>query len=452
MAQVLNVSQVSIEESFFDLGGHSLLATRVISRLRDHFQVELGVRLLFEFPTVGELAPQVDRIVNKGTSAVLSPIEPISREGELSLSFAQQRQWFLAQLEQNSSAYNIPAAVRLEGNLEIAILKECFCQVIDRHEVLRTSFQTVEGKAIAVVNNSDSIDIQLPTIDLTQLSKEEQTQKVREIAIREIQKPFSLDEIPLLRLALLALNDREHILLISMHHIISDAWSMGILAREIAYLYNGKTLQPLPIQYLDFASWQREYLQGEVLEDQLHYWKTQLANAPELLELPIDFPRPANQTFNGKSYKFELDKQQTKALRDLSQRSETTLFMTLLGAFYALLSRYTDTKDIVIGSPVTNRDRTELENLIGFFANTLPLRIQSSSSSSFADVLAYVKEVVLGAYSRQDLPFEYLVDKLQVTRSVAHSPLFQVMFVWQNANDTLQPIELSNLTWSVVTL
>jgi amino acid adenylation domain-containing protein len=381
---------------------------------------------------------------------VAPPLLPVERGGELLLSFAQARLWFLEQLEPGSSAYNIPAAVRLTGSLDVAALEQSLNEIFQRHEALRTTFAMVSGEPIQVIAPVKALT--LPLVDLRQLPEAQQEAQVEHLATESAQQPFDLAMGPLLRATLLKLGEAEHVLLLTMHHIVSDGWSMGVLIRELAALYEAfssgspSPLPQLPIQYADFAHWQRQWLQGEVLAAQLSYWQQQLAGAQTVLELPTDRPRPAVQTFRGATQFLTLAEPLSQKLKTLSQRSGVTLFMTLLAAFQTLLYRYTGQEDICIGSPIANRNRSETEELIGFFVNTLVLRTDMSENPSFQELLGRVREVTLGAYAHQDLPFEQLVEALQPERNLSHQPLFQVMFVLQNA--PMSALELPDLTLS----
>jgi amino acid adenylation domain-containing protein len=364
------------------------------------------------------------------------------------VSFAQQRLWFLDRFEPGSPFYNLPTVVRLQGKLNVAILEQCFQAIVQRHESLRTTFTTVDGQPVQEI--SSHFDFALQIVNLRELPVSEREVQARSLTTQDAQRPFDLERDSLFRVTLLALDDQEQILLLTMHHIISDGWSMGVILRELAALYKAfsagepSPLPDLPIQYADFAVWQRNWLQGEVLETQLGYWKQQLDNAPPLLELPSDRPRPTEQTFRGATQVFELSQPLTAALKALSRREDTTLFMTLLAAFKTLLSRYTGQADIVVGSAIANRNRAEIESLIGFFVNSLVLRTDLSGNPSFKTLLSRVREVTLAAYAHQDLPFEKLVEELQPERSLSHNPLFQVMFQLRNAPmPTLQLAELT---------
>nr|WP_323374619.1 amino acid adenylation domain-containing protein [Nostoc commune] len=352
----------------------------------------------------------------------------------------------------HSSSYNMPSAVRLQGQLNVKAFQQSFNEILRRHEALRTNFHTIEGQPVAVILPPAAV--QLPILNISNLLANQQELQVQQQAREEAQQAFDLNEGFLLRVKLLRLSEQEHILLLTMHHIASDAWSTDILMREFATLYQAfcegqpAPLAELPIQYVDFAAWQRQWLQGERLESQISYWRKQLEGAPKLLELPIDFPRPAIQSFRGATYTFELPQQLSVALNQLSQQQGSTLFMTLLAAFKTLLYRYTGSEDIAVGSPIGSRNRAELEGLIGLFINTLVLRTNLAENTTFSELLKRVREVALGAYAHQDLPFELLVEELQPQRYLSHTPLFQVMFVLQNA--PMSALELPNLTLSLL--
>ncbi|WP_029630618.1 condensation domain-containing protein, partial [[Scytonema hofmanni] UTEX B 1581] len=454
-AEVLGIDKVGIDNNFFELGGHSLIATRVISQIRQVFQVELPLRYLFEKPTIAGLAKEIEKAIKVDSGVEATNIERIARSPELPLSFAQQRLWFLAQLEPDSPFYNIPAAVRLQGQLNVEALQQSFNEIISRHEALRTNFQTREGQAVAVISKEKPLTLSI--FDISELPTNQQEAEIKQQAAQEAQQPFDISSDHLLRVKLLRLGEQEHIILLTMHHIVSDGWSIGVLVQELAKLYqafsNGQPslqdatrtpLAELPIQYVDFAVWQRQWLQGEILETQISYWLKHLENAPKVLELPTDHPRPTIQTFRGANYSFNLSPELSAALNKLSQQQGSTLFMTLLAGFQTLLWRYTGSEDIVIGSPIANRNRREIEGLIGFFVNTVVLRTNLAGNPRFEELLKRVREVALGAYAHQDLPFELLIEQLQPQRDLSHTPLFQVMFVLQNA--PISVLELPGLT------
>jgi amino acid adenylation domain-containing protein len=362
--------------------------------------------------------------------------EKATRAKIVPTSFAQQRLWFLGRLEPDNSAYNIPRPLRINGELNVPVLRQTLNEILARHEVLRGSFDLVDGRPVQVI--APRVNIDLPVIDLEGLSDNERAAEVSRLAIADADRPFDLTRAPLLRGCLLRLAEREHVLLLTMHHIVSDGWSIGILVREIAAIYQAINagepagLPELPIQYADFARWQRDWLRGEVLEEQLSYWKQQLSGAPAVLDLPIARPRPAMQTMRGSHLSSELSLRLNGALSELSRREGVTLFMTLLAAFQTVLSRYSGQDDFVIGSPIAGRNRAELEGLIGFFVNSLPLRTSLAGNPSFRELLGRVKETALGAYAHQDLPFEKMVEGLQPPRSLSYPPIFQIMFALQN--------------------
>ncbi|MEH2159122.1 amino acid adenylation domain-containing protein [Nostoc sp.] len=377
------------------------------------------------------------------------PLVPISRSGNLPLSFAQQRLWFLDQLIPNNPFYNIPLALHLTGSLKLAALKQTFNEIVRRHEALRTTFVIQLGQPVQVIN--PTLTITLPVIDLRQLPQAEREIQARRLTTQEAQRPFNLSTDSLLQVKLLWLDETQYILLLTMHHIVSDGWSIGVLIQEIAALYTAFTnnqpspLPELTIQYADFAYWQRQWLQGEVLEKQLSYWQKQL-DGISMLNLPTDRPRLAVQTYQGARQPLQLSKSLSKALLALGQQEGVTLFITLLAAFQILLYRYTQQEDIAIGSPIANRNRSEIEGLIGFFVNSLVLRTDLSGNPTFRELLSRVKEVALGAYAHQDLPFEKLVEELHPERNLNQNPLFQVVFALQNA--PMSVLELPSLTLS----
>jgi amino acid adenylation domain-containing protein/non-ribosomal peptide synthase protein (TIGR01720 family) len=372
-----------------------------------------------------------------------SVISPVARTEDLPLSFAQQRMWFIYQMDQQNSAYNEALTIRLTGRLNIDILEQTINAIIQRHESLRTTFPMVEGKPIQKI--APFLKIKLLVVNLKDIPQEQIDKRI----IEELQKPFDLTQAPLLRCTLFDLGYENYILVNVFHHIIIDGWSKGILFKELsefyqAFLSNSTVdLPELTIQYADFAVWQRQWLQGEILENQLNYWKKQLTAAPLLLELPTDKPRPANPNFRGHSISFQINSELTEKLKLLSQKSGATLFMTLLAALNTLLFRYSGQDDILIGTPTANRNRQEIEPLIGFFVNTLVLRNSLEGNPAFSGLLQQARNVVLEAYANQDVPFEQVVDALEIERSLSYNPLFQVMFAMQNA--PLNSLELPHL-------
>ncbi|HEV3051013.1 MAG TPA: amino acid adenylation domain-containing protein, partial [Longimicrobium sp.] len=436
-AEVLRLERVGVEESFFDLGGHSLLATRVVSRVRDVFTIELPLRALFEGPTVAELAVRVEEM-RRAELPVLPPLVRTERTGALPLSFAQERLWFLDRLEPGSATYNIYVARRLEGVLDQAALERALGEIVRRHEALRTTFAEVDGSPVQVVAPFGGFALSVE--DLSGLDEADRETALRRRAGEEGRRGFDLSAGPLFRAALLRLDAEDHVLLLVMHHIVSDGWSMDVLFREFSVLYEtyregGESPLPeLAVQYADYAVWQREQLAGEVLDRQMAYWKERLAGAPELLELPTDHPRPAVQTFRGAYERIELPLELLERLQRLGRGEGATLYMVMLSAFQVLLSKYAGSDDVVVGSPIAGRTRKEIEELIGFFVNTLVLRTDLSGDPAFREVLRRVREVTLGAYEHQEVPFEKLVAELQPERSLSHSPLFQVVFTLQDRN------------------
>ncbi|OYD97753.1 non-ribosomal peptide synthetase [Nostoc sp. 'Peltigera membranacea cyanobiont' 210A] len=368
-------------------------------------------------------------------------------------SFAQQRLWFLDQLIPDNGIYNVPTVIRLTGSLKLAALEQTFNEIVLRHETLRTTFIVSDGQPLQAI--APSLTIPLSVLDLQQLPDDEQEVKAKSIITAEIERPFDLSSGPLLRVTLLVLSKTEHILLLNMHHIICDDWSMGVLIRELGTLYAAfaqnqpSPLLELPLQYADFAHWQREWLQGEVLQTQLAYWREQL-NDISILHLPTDKPRPAIQSYQGSTQFLELPLKLIDALEKLSQQEGVTLFMTLLAAFQTLLYRYTHQEDIAVGSPIANRNHSEIEGIIGFFVNSLVLRSNLSGNPTFRELLGRVREVTLGAYSHQDLPFEKLVEELHPERNLSHHPLFQVVFGFQNA--PMSALELPGLVPSFMNI
>jgi len=436
-AQILKLPRVGVHDNFFEIGGHSLLATQVVSRVRQAFQIDLPLRRVFECPTIAELAEDVEALGQKQSGGYVPPILRVPRDQELPLSFAQQRLWFLDQLDPGQASYNLPEAVRLTGTLDSAALERAINEVIRRHEALRTTFEmTPEGRPRQLI--APTLIVALPVTDLSALPPAEREVEAQRLASAEAARPFDLARGPLLRVALLRLSPAEHVLLLTLHHIIGDDWSSSVIMRELATLYDAFTHgrpSPLPelrLQYADFAAWQRNWLRGETLETQLGYWKKQLAGSPPLLELPTDRPRPAVQTFAGAYHTFTLSADLTRRLRALAQSEGATLFMVLLAAFDVLLYRHSRQADFNVGTPIANRNRADLEPLIGFFVNTLVLRAILHPELSFRALVRQVRETALGAYAHQDLPFEMIVDALQPQRDLSHSPLFQVMFALQN--------------------
>lgn len=457
-SELLHVSQIGVYDNFFALGGHSLLATQVVARIRNLFTQELSLRSLFETPTVAGLAYAMEQRRAIDQDVQVSPIVYRQQVEYLPLSFAQQRLWFLDQLLLGTTLYVLPLFLRINGMLDLVALEKSLHDIARRHEILRTYFVLVDGQPTQQIVEQSSLVLSIT--DISHLTVKEREQKIQNQMREEEIQPFDLAREPLWRASIVRCQANEYMLLLSMHHIISDAWSTSIFFYELAHFYayhaHGKrvNLPSLPIQYADFALWQRQWLQGEVLERQLSYWRHQLTAVPSLLELPLDHVRPPLQTHRGAELSFRLSQELTQRLNVLSRKEGTTLFMTLLAAFALLLASYSGQDDLVIGTPIANRRHTEVEGLIGFFVNTLALRVRLVGNASFRQLLASVREVTLGAYTHQDVPFEKLVEELTPDRHLDRSPLFQVMFVLQNAVSidphladlTLTPLDSQHIT------
>src|SRR5258707_8507361 len=399
-------------------------------------KVELSILTLFEAPTVAELAQHVQQALHSEQGVIVPPLVPMPRAQAIPLSFAQQRLWVLEKLEPGNIAYLVPRVRRLRGVLQVRALAWALDSLVRRHEILRTTFQEHGGQPAQVIHAPGPVA--LPLHDLRGLAQADALQHARRLIEQELHQPCDLARGPLLRACLLRVQDHEHVLLLTMHHSISDAWSRTILFEELLTCYRASVqgrphaLPALPIQYADYASWQRQWLQGAVLEAQLAYWRRHLQGVTTL-DLPTDHPHPALQSFRGAQMTRELAPALHAALMQVSLREQTTLFMTLLAGFQVLLARVSGQQDIAVGTPIANRSRAEVEGLIGFFTNTLVLRTDLSGDPSFREVLGRVREVALGGYSHQEVPFERLVEELQPARDLGRTPLFQVMFLLQHA-------------------
>ncbi|HEX3527655.1 MAG TPA: amino acid adenylation domain-containing protein, partial [Thermoanaerobaculia bacterium] len=432
--EVLHLDRVGPLDDFFALGGHSLLATQVVSRLREVCGVELPLRALFEAPALAALAARVEA-ARRETAVLAPPIVPVSRESDLPASFAQERLWFLEQLGGEGTAYNLPAVLSLRGPLDPSALEAALSEVVRRHEALRTVFRQARSGVVQVI--TPPRPVALPRLDLRGLPSPEI--EAGRLAIQMVRERFDLAQGPLLRALLLRLAGEEHRLVLSMHHIVSDGWSMTVLLREAGSLYGAAVAglpSPLPelrLQYADFAVWQRRWLQGETVETQLAFWRQELVGAPSVLDLSADRPRPAVQTSRGAAQPLSLPPALSVAVRALSRRAGATPFMCLLAAWGLTLGRHAGQEDLLIGSPIAGRTRREIEDLIGFFVNTLVLRVDGRGAPSFGELLRRVRRAALGAFDQQDLPFERLVEELVPARDLSRSPLFQVLFVLQNA-------------------
>ncbi|WP_428833802.1 condensation domain-containing protein, partial [Kutzneria viridogrisea] len=428
-AEVLGVDRVGVEDNFFELGGDSILSIRMASRIRTTIGADISPGAVFSTPTIAGLAQVVPM-----TTSTTERIPPAQRGEALPLSFAQQRLWFLNEFEPDSTEYVTPAAIRLHGTLDVTALSEAFTALIVRHESLRTTFGSVDGVGVQRIHEPEPFQVEV--LDMAGLSAD----AVDRVVAQESTRPFDLAAGPLLRVKLLRLGAEEHVLILVQHHIITDGWSSDVLTAELGELYQAAVrgeqadLPALPIQYADFAVWQREHLSGPELADRLGYWTRQLASV-EPVDLPTDRPRPAVRTSAGAVHAFQVPEEITGGLRDLGRAQDGTLFMTLVAACQVLLARYTGQQDIAVGTVTAGRDRAELENLIGFFVNTLVLRSEVDRGRGFRDLLRAVRETVLAAFAHQDVPFERIVDELDLERDTSRSPLFDVMVTLQNAPD-----------------
>ncbi len=435
-SQVLGMEVTSINSHFFEIGGHSLLASQLASRIRESFGIEMPLRVIFDHAF---LKDQAEWLNKQQRGLELPPITPLAKSDHMVLSFAQQRLWFLAQLEGDSVTYNMPAALHLAGPLDETALQDALTALVRRHDSLRASFPVVDGEAVVQLNE---VYNPLSLTDLSGLLETERQAQVMEWIANNTNTPFDLSTGPLLRVHLLKLNQHEQILLLNMHHIISDGWSIGILIRELGTLYESflqgrsPSLPPLPIQYVDFAHWQRQWLNRDVLNAQLVYWKRQLGGTIPMLPFPTDYPRTSVRNCQGAQHTLVLSSDLTDSLKTLSLQNNVTLFMTLLAAFKMLLYRHTGIDDIIIGTPIALRNRVETEGIIGLFLNTLALRTDLSGNPSFRELLRRIREVTLGAYAHQEIPFERLVEELQPERNLSQHPIFDILFNFINTPST----------------
>lgn len=435
---LLHLDGVSISDNFFELGGHSLLATQAIAQLRQAFQIELPLRLLFDQPTIAQLGEHIEASCQqqiRSAPAIAPTGQSLFGKKDLPLTYAQESLWFLNQLDGIGSTYNMPMPMRLTGPLNLAALEKSLTALRERRTILRTTFPNPLSQPVQEISSESALS--LSVIDLP--SQQTDRKNIESLIFEEAKKLFNLSDGPLMRAVLLRCSPTDHVLVVTLHHIVADGWSIEIFARELGLFYSAFTrnqqpeLPTLPIQYADFAHWQRQYLQGPVLEAMLAHWQRTLAGAPPVLSLPTDYPRPPVQTYSGSSDRFVVDAQISDGLQRLAKESKVTPFMLLLAVFQILLRGYSAQDDIVVGAPVANRNRAETAGLIGYFVNILVLRTDLSGNPSFRDLLNRVYEVAMDAYTYQDLPFEKLVEAMQPERSLSHTPLFQVMFVLQNA-------------------
>ncbi|RYZ35852.1 MAG: amino acid adenylation domain-containing protein, partial [Myxococcaceae bacterium] len=435
---VLNVERVGLHDDFFALGGHSLLATRLISRLRATFQVELPLRGLFTASTVARVTALVqEQLLMRSEGPRMPALLRVSREGALPLSFSQQRLWVLDQLQPGATPYVLLGAVRLEGTLDAEALRRALELLVERHEALRTTFALKDGEPVQHIQSTSAWT--LPLTDLGELSPDAREPSLQRLSLEEAGRPFDLGTGPLLRSRLVRFAPSEHVLVLCMHHIVSDGWSVGVMVREVAAAYaafaSGTTphLPSLPVQYADFASWQRGWLQGDVLAKHVAWWKDQLAGASQVLDLPTDHPRPTQRSSQGALLPVHVPRDLSDRLGAFARQGGATSFMALLSVWQLLLSRYSRQEDLLVGSPIAGRSQGELEGLVGFFVNTLVLRARVRPEDSFRALLAQVRDTTLDAYEHQDLPFEKLVEELQVQRDLGRTPLVQTIFALQNA-------------------
>ena len=443
--EVLGVSPIGIRDDFFDLGGDSLIGLRMTSRLQD-LGIHVSIEQLFRYRTIQELAADVEERKLSPADAIsaqslgkselqTAPIRRVDRKGKLALSYGQERLWFIDQLEPENVAYNVPGAVRIQGPLDVESLERTLREIVRRHESLRTRFVSVNGEPQQIIDASVAVEVKVT--ELGHLAEPEREAEARRLALEEARQPFDLARGPLFRVKLLRLASQDHVLVFNMHHIVSDAWSIGVLVREVSAIYNNfstgqpSSLPELDIHYADFSAWQREFLSGSLLEKQLEYWRQKLAGVEPLM-LPTDRPRTALQRPDGGTMHFTVSIELTEALKTLSRKQGATLYMILLAAFQSLLGRYSGQSDITVGSPIAGRSRTETEGLIGVFINTLVLRSDLSGQPNSIELLQRVKETTLEAFANQDVPFEKLVEVLLPQRELTRSPLFQVLFVLQN--------------------
>jgi amino acid adenylation domain-containing protein len=444
--EVLRLHRVGIDDDFFELGGHSLLATQVVSRAREAFGVDLPVKSLFEAKTLSAWAGQVDRALRAARGTVAPPIVRVPRDGDLPLSFSQEREWFLDQLEPGNAGYNLPLALRLDGRLDVAAFAAALAGVVARHESLRTTFPAVLGRPVQAIAPAASVP--LPLVDLSGLP--DALSEAGRLAAAEARRPFDLARGPLFRAGLLRLGETGHVALLTAHHIVTDGWSTGILLRELAALYEAarlgrpSPLPELPVQYADFAIWQRRWLAGETLASELAAWRRSLAGTP-VLSLPLDRPRPAVQSFRGGRVAFAVPAALAAEVRGESRRLRSSLFMTLLGVWSALLARLSGQDDFAVGTYIANRNRAEVEGLIGFFVNNLALRAELGGDPTFTELAGRVRETTLAAYAHQDVPFEKVLEAVQPQRDLSHTPVFQVMLVLQNMPE--RTFAFPGLTW-----
>jgi non-ribosomal peptide synthetase component F/acyl carrier protein len=432
---VMKRERVSVEENFFELGGHSLMATQVMSRLREAFKVEMPLRMIFEKGTVREMAREIER--GRGGKEDKAPrIERVEREGVMELSYAQQRLWFLNELEPGSPMYNIASAVRLRGEVNIAALEQAIGETVRRHEILRTTFRSQDGRPVQVIGEPDGV-ISLPVADLTEMVGRPESE-IKRLVREKAERVFDLSRGPLLNVELARLSKDEYIMIFVVHHIVADGWSTGVLVRDVTSLYEAYSKgepSPLPelaVQYADYAYWQRGWMKGEVLEEGLRYWRGELSGELPALQLPTDRPRPEIASYKGADQILMIPSEIVDRMKSLSREEGATIFMALMAAFDILAHKYTGLEDITVATVVAGRVRAETEGLIGMFINMLPMRVDLRGKPSYRELLKRAREVVIGAFGRQEIPIEKIVEELKMERNNGEAPLLQVGFSLDN--------------------
>jgi amino acid adenylation domain-containing protein len=448
---VLGVERVGALDSFFDLGGHSLMAAQVLGRIRDALGVELPLKDLFDVPTVSGLAHRVEDALKAGSGIPLPPITPVDRATEPPASFAQARLWFLDQLDPGQATYNLPVAVRLTGELDPVALEKAFAELLARHESLRTTFRDSGGSPVQVI--APTLAVSLPVVDLTDRPEPDREPEALRLLAQEAKQAFDLARGPLIRARLVKVGEREHFVIVNTHHSVSDGWSIGVLVRDMAALYDAfaqgrrSPLPPLPVRYADYAAWQRGWLTGDLAEVLIGFWTRRLAGLGHL-ELPTDRPRPPVRLGRGAERRMTMPTELVGSIRALGREEGATLFMTLLASFQVLLHRYSGQEDVAVGSPVAGRGRAELEDLIGFFANTVVFRGDLGGDPSFRELLERTRTSTLEALTHQDLPFDQVVTAARPPRDPSRTPLYQAMFALQNA--PLPALETEGMTMTPV--
>lgn len=455
-AEILNRESVGIDDNFFGIGGHSLLAAQVVSRIRGTFNVELPLRALFDSPTVAQIGGRI-RLARGEAQFATAPIPRAPSGHDFTPSYAQHRLWFVSQLEPESAAYNLAFGLRTKGRLDRGAFRWAVREIVRRHDVFRMSFPAQNGNP--VVHIDSNIDLPIDEIDLCALTREVREAEVSRLASDSAERPFDLARSPLLRIRLIRLNDLEHVLCVTVHHIIFDAWSAAVFVRELTILYesfvqnNPSPLAQLPLQYADTAVWERQWLRDEVLNRHLDYWRARLEGCSHSLDLPTDFPRPFVQSFRGEAEVLALPSEVVRKLTSLGRCAASTQFMVLLAVMNIWLHSYTGQNDILVGTPISNRNRLETEGMIGLFVNTLVFRAEIKAEVPFLEFLSTIRSSALDAYAHQSLPFERLIDELRIPRDASRNPLFQVMLNIENAPPPvvrLQGLDVEGLGTSFV--